>query len=111
RPYLADPDLADARARFPFVCMWDNHEFSWQGWQTIVTYGQDWVAAQTRKGAAAKAWFEYQPARIRGPKDWNRFDAPKVADTPVTTFDENGLGTEPNNLAAVNTVHLYRALN
>ena len=29
--YLADPDLQDARARWPFVCMWDNHEFSWQG--------------------------------------------------------------------------------
>jgi alkaline phosphatase D len=111
RAYLADPDLADARARFPFVCMWDNHEFSWQGWQTLVTYGQDWFPAQTRKVAAAQAWFEYQPARIRGPKDWNRFDAPKVKDTPVTTFDENGLGTEPNNLAAINAVHLYRTLN
>lgn len=111
RAYLADPDLADARARFPFVCMWDNHEFSWQGWQSIVNYGKDWFPAQTRKVAAAKAWFEYQPARIRGPKDWNRFDAPKVVDAPVTTFDENGLGTEPNNLTAVNALHLYRALN
>ena len=33
--YLADPDLQDARARWPFVAMWDNHEFSWQGWQSI----------------------------------------------------------------------------
>lgn len=111
RAYLADPDLADARARFAFVCMWDNHEFSWQGWQSLVNYGQDWFSAQTRKVAAAKAWFEYQPARIRGPKDWNRFDAPKVADTPVTTFDENGLGTEPNNLSAINALRLYRTLN
>ena len=23
--YLADPDLQDARARWPFVCIWDNH--------------------------------------------------------------------------------------
>src|SRR5690349_20649641 len=30
RGYLADPDLQDARARWPFVCIWDNHEFSWQ---------------------------------------------------------------------------------
>jgi alkaline phosphatase D len=28
RSYLHDPDLQDARARWPFVCMWDNHEFS-----------------------------------------------------------------------------------
>src|SRR5215467_5392492 len=32
RNYLHDPDLQDARARWPFVCMWDNHEFSWIGW-------------------------------------------------------------------------------
>ena len=35
--YLADPDLQDARARWPFVAIWDNHEFSWQGWQSIVS--------------------------------------------------------------------------
>ena len=29
--YLADPDLQDARARWPFVGIWDNHEFSWHG--------------------------------------------------------------------------------
>jgi hypothetical protein len=26
--YLHDPDIQDARARWPFVAMWDNHEFS-----------------------------------------------------------------------------------
>ena len=30
RAYLQDPDLQDARARWPFVCVWDNHEFSWR---------------------------------------------------------------------------------
>ncbi len=35
RGYLHDPDLQDARARWPFVCMWDNHEFSWMGWQSL----------------------------------------------------------------------------
>ena len=29
--YLQNPDLQDARARWPFVAMWDNHEFSWNG--------------------------------------------------------------------------------
>ena len=33
RNYLHDHDLQDARARFPFVPMWDNHEYSWLGWQ------------------------------------------------------------------------------
>ena len=35
RAYLHDPDLQDARARWPFVNMWDNHEFSWKGWQSL----------------------------------------------------------------------------
>jgi alkaline phosphatase D len=110
RAYLADPDLADARARFPFVCMWDNHEFSWKGWQSLEDYGKGAFPAQTRKLAAAKAWFEYQPARTNvSSKDWNKFDTPKVADTAVTAFDEHGLGQEANNLAAIDALKLYRA--
>src|ERR1044072_6179755 len=38
--YLADPDLQDARARWPFIAIWDNHEFSWQGWQSIQKAGK-----------------------------------------------------------------------
>src|SRR5205085_11130640 len=38
--YLADPDLQDARARCPFVAMWDDHESSWQGLQSIQKAGQ-----------------------------------------------------------------------
>ena len=66
RAYLMDPDLQDARARWPFVCIWDNHEFSWNGWQSIQEFaGLDgWVPAQTLKVAANQAWFEYQPARV-----------------------------------------------
>ena len=67
--YLQDPDLQDARARWPFVAMWDNHEFSWNGWQSIQEFaGTDgWVPAQTLKVAANQAWFEYQPARVLPP--------------------------------------------
>src|SRR4249919_2294267 len=39
--YLQDPDLQDARARWPFVCIWDNHEFSWNGWQSIQEFPGD----------------------------------------------------------------------
>src|SRR6476646_2616659 len=59
--YLADPDLQDARARWPFVAIWDNHEFSWQGRQSIVQAGADGqgrrqpgvvrIYSRTRKGA------------------------------------------------------------
>src|ERR1700733_15268773 len=63
RGYLSDPDLQHARARWPFICMWDNHEFSWKGWQSLQDFGGV-RPAQTRKVAACQAWFEYQPARV-----------------------------------------------
>jgi alkaline phosphatase D len=111
--YLQDPDLQDARARWPFVCIWDNHEFSWNGWQSIQEFaGTDgWVPAQTLKVAANQAWFEYQPARVLPPGSrLDTFNAPHVVDTLVKDFDDTGLGTEPNNLAAIESLIIYRAL-
>ena len=67
RGYLADPDLQDARARWPFVAIWDNHEFSWQGWQSILKAGDGGRPGQTLKVAANQAWFEYLPARVPQP--------------------------------------------
>lgn len=112
RGYLADADLQDARARWPFICMWDNHEFSWLGFQSLANFGKGVVNFQTRKVAATQAWFEYQPARVKKVKggDWNTYDAPKVVNVPVTTFDEYGLGQEPNNLAAIGALTVYRQL-
>jgi alkaline phosphatase D len=112
RAYLHDPDLQDARARFPFVPMWDNHEFSWLGWQSLQVFDGATHPAQTRKVAAMQAWFEYQPARVRkssGP-GLDRFDPPKVVNAPIVRFDAHGLGDEPNNLAALGSLTGYRAL-
>ena len=111
RGYLTDPDLQDARARWPFVYMWDNHEFSWKGWQSLQDFGTV-RPAQTRKVAACQAWFEYQPARVvkANPKV-DRYDPPAVHDAPVTKFDANGLGEEPDNLAAINSLKLYRSFH
>lgn len=109
--YLTDPDLQDARARWPFVCMGDNHEFSWKGWQSQQNFGQV-RPAQTKKVAANQAWFEYQPARVSqpgNPQD-GRFHPPTVADKPISNFDEDGIGQEPGNLAAVHSLKTYRAL-
>ena len=108
--YLRDPDIQDARAYLPFVPMWDNHEFSWQGWQSFIKYGPKVEPAQSLKVAAMQAWFEYQPARVKkasGPS-LEKFDAPKVSDAPITKFDDAGLGNEPNNLTAINTLIGYR---
>ncbi|HET7499726.1 MAG TPA: alkaline phosphatase D family protein [Kofleriaceae bacterium] len=119
RVYLEDPDLQDARARFPFVPVWDNHEFSWQGWQSQQVFDGKTRPAQRLKVAANQAWFEYQPARVRNPggDGLSRFVAPNVQDVPVGgspdqpgQLDALGLATEPNNVAAVNSLIVYRAL-
>jgi len=110
RAYLLDPDLQDARARWPFVCMWDNHEFSWKGWQSQQNFAGV-RPAQTRKIAANQAWFEYQPARVTRPdnKLVDRYQAPAVANAAIQVFDEQGLGLEPGNLQAINSLKLFRS--
>jgi len=107
--YLADPDLQDARARWPFVAMWDNHEFSWQGWQSIQKAVKE-RPGQSIKVAANQAWWEYLPSRckkVSGPS-LESFDPPAVRDVKIETWDDNGLGDEPNNLAAINSLIGYR---
>jgi alkaline phosphatase D len=112
RSYLHDPDLQDARARWPFVNMWDNHEFSWLGWQSLQQFDGVNRPAQTRKVMANQAWFEYQPARVRKPggASLESFDAPAVTDVPIDRFDADGLGQEPNNLTAIRSLTGYRSL-
>lgn len=108
--YLLDPDLQDARARFPFVCVWDNHEFSWKGWQSQQNFTES-RPAQTVKVAANQAWFEFQPGRFLKPdnKLMEKFQAPRVSNEPLKNFDDHGLGLEENNLAAINSLKIYRA--
>jgi alkaline phosphatase D len=108
--YLRDPDLQDARARWPFICMWDNHEFSWKGWQSQQNFSGV-RPAQTRKVAACQAWFEYQPARVVRPggTSLDQYVAPRVVDNPISKFDDHGLGLEEGNLAAINSLKLFRA--
>jgi len=110
--YLADPDLQDARARWPFVAIWDNHEFSWQGWQSIVKGGPYEQPGQTVKVAANQAWFEYLPARVSPPSGvLEHFGPPAVNNVSIKdTFDDDGLSTEPNNLIAINSLKAYRTL-
>jgi alkaline phosphatase D len=110
--YLADPDLQDARARWPFVAIWDNHEFSWQGWQSIVKGGPYEQPGQTVKVAANQAWFEFLPARVSPPSGvLEHFGPPAVKNVSIKdSFDENGLSTEANNLIAINSLKGYRTL-
>jgi alkaline phosphatase D len=109
--YLRDPDLQDVRARWPFVAIWDNGEFSDKGWQGLQRFGSVTKPAQTRKVAANQAWFEFMPARVRTlDGSLAAFAAPKVEDAPIRQFDRAGLGQEKNNLAAIDSLMGYRAL-
>src|SRR5260370_37859365 len=93
RAYLPDTDLQDARARWPFVNMWDNHEFSWLGWQSLQKFQGKTRPAQTRKVAANQAFFEYQPARMARPSgnSFEQFNPPRGVETPITEVDYHGL--------------------
>ena len=112
RGHLADPDIQDARAYFPFVCIGDNHEFSWQGWQSTIKFGGKSEPAQPLRVVANQAWWEYIPSRVKkssGP-GLERFDPPKVVVAPIERLDAEGFGDEPNNRAAVGSMTAYRSL-
>lgn len=64
KTYLADPDLQAARARWPFVCTWDDHEFSNNGFQHFSTYGVEPRAEPQRRKDSNRAWFEFIPALV-----------------------------------------------
>lgn len=113
RAYLEDPDLQDARARWPFVCVWDNHEFAWAGYQSQYVAGGGYSApAQNQKIAANQAWWEFIPAHVTQPGNpkLEQFKAPAVVDTPLEKFNEDGLCEEPNNLKAINSLKIQRVL-
>lgn len=113
RSYLEDPDLQDARARWPFVCVWDNHEFAWAGFQSQYVAGGAYNApAQNQKVFANQAWWEFIPARVQQPgnNDLKKFIAPVVKDTALENFNDDGLCEEPNNLLAINSLKIHRVL-
>ncbi|MEO5494641.1 MAG: alkaline phosphatase D family protein [Sphingomonas sp.] len=112
RAHIADPDIQDARAHFPFVCIGDNHEFSWQGWQSFIQYGGKVEPAQPLRVAANQAWWEYIPSRVAKASGagLEKFGPPEVAKAPITTLDDHGFGDEANNRAAVGSMTAYRAM-
>ncbi len=110
KSYLLDPDLQDARARFPFIPVWDNHEFSWQGFQSQQVWDGVVRPAQQKKVAANQAWFEFLPSRSVQPGGLDRFAAPAVQNAAIEHYDGLGTGLEPNNSAAIHSLRIYRTL-
>jgi alkaline phosphatase D len=112
RAHIDDPDIQDARAHFPFICIGDNHEFSWQGWQSFIKYDGKVEPAQKLRVAANQAWWEYIPSRVRKASgaDLTQFSPPSVESATIGSFDAYGLGVEPNNLAAIGSMTAYRSI-
>jgi alkaline phosphatase D len=113
--YLADPDLRAARARWPFVMTWDDHEFTDDSWQGFSTYKGTPVPAQARKIAANQAWFEFVPVHLSGRVEPDEapardFEAAEVRDAPRAGVDDAGIDTDPNNRRALRSLTIYRSL-
>ncbi len=121
KQYLRDPELRAARARWPFIHTWDDHEFTNDCWQTMANYTDERTLdepMQRRKVAANQAWFEFIPAAlsdslgVTGVQNQAKdFTPATVTDAPFgTAVDANNLFTEPNNVAALATMTIYRSI-
>ncbi len=63
RTYRSDPFLQQAHERYPFIVVWDDHEFSNDCWDAHATYTDGRVdeLQPERRRNAELAFFEYQP--------------------------------------------------
>lgn len=106
KTYLTDPDLQAARARFPFIHTWDDHEFTNDAWQAHDTYSGDGQYVPVRKLAANQAWFEFIPAILS--------DAPDFAGVKSAAHDLRPVkvaNTQADNLKAISSLTIYRAVS
>ncbi len=117
KTYLSDPDLQAARARFPFVCTWDDHEFTNDSWQSHDTYFRPGIPAQKRKVAANQAWFEFIPALLTNaqsvsgvPNEASDFKPVTVEDASYEGYDAAFLNTNRDNQLALASLTIYRTL-
>ena len=61
RTYRSDARLQEVHRKFPFIAVWDDHEFSDDCWQDHQTYNNANQQQTDRRRAASQAWFEYMP--------------------------------------------------
>jgi len=122
KTYLLDPELQAARARWPFICIWDDHEFTDDYWQSEANYDDIGIdssinePSQQRKIAANQAWYEYIPVDYSAdltddiPHHAQSFQAAQISNTLNSEFDDNGLANNADNLAAIGSLTIYRSL-
>lgn len=108
KSYLEDEALQAARARWPFIATWDDHEFTNDSWQSYSTYPGAEGPAQQRKVAANRAWFEYMPARLDPPA--HPFRPTDVSDSEGGELAEGYHVANEANEAALTSLTIYRSL-
>jgi len=67
KQYRSDPDLKRAHQLYPFICVWDDHEFANDSWQDHSTHFSDAMGDEQeteQREVANQAWFEFQPADV-----------------------------------------------
>jgi alkaline phosphatase D len=100
--YLSDPHLQEARANWPFICTWDDHEFADNNYQSYVTYDGGGVLEAQRRLDANQAWFEFIPAVLDELDEQPAYDfQPQALDGDAAT----------QNQMAVDSLRIYRKLN
>jgi len=102
KTYLSDPHLQAARARWPFVSTWDDHEFSDNNFQGYSTYGDEPKLEARRKLDSNQAWFEFMPAVLD-----------ETSDTHAHGFRNAQLSPEKEaaNQQALESLAIYRRLH
>lgn len=99
--YLSDPHLQEARARWPFICTWDDHEFSNDSFQSFSNYHKTPRLDAARKLHGNQAWFEFIPAVLD-----------ELPEQPAYNFRQVSLSEddEERNSSALNSLCIYRKL-
>ena len=120
KEYLREPHLQAARARWPFIQTWDDHEFTDDSWQSQANYDSSSTteeASQKRKVAANQAWFEFIPANLSDAigvggvaNPASDFAFADVQDAAFTAVNADNFVEEANNTAAVASMTIYRSL-
>ena len=100
RTYLADPWLQEARARWPFICVWDDHEFSNDNFQSYNNYGDQPKLEAQRRQDSNQAWFEFIPTVLD-----------EAEEQPAYNFRAAELASvADSNAAARDSLCIYRSL-
>lgn len=111
--YHLDRDLQDARALYPFVTIWDDHEFGNDVWQSFSGAGSNPVGRM----AASQVWSEWVPQILSDsrsvpqvPNEARDFRRSPVRGERLSQFDDNFLARSAANLAAIEAMTSYRTI-